>query len=134
MIIDTHIHLSHFSFNEEFPFLSLEGNDFIIQRGTRKQLIQRLQTAGIEACIDPAIDIESNRNILALAEQFPGFLFSAVGVHPTRTCRFKTIGKDGKAVVLKLHWKQRKQLEEFADHPSVVAIGETGLDYHLERK
>lgn len=134
MIIDTHIHLSHFSFNEEFPFLSLEENDFDIQRGTRKQLIQQFQKAGIEACIDPAIDIESNRNILALAEQFPGFLFSAVGVHPTRTFQFKTIGKDGKAVVLKLHWKQRKQLEEFADHPSVVAIGETGLDYHFERK
>ena len=134
MIIDTHIHLSHFSFNDEFPFLTFEEDSYSIQRGTRKQLIQQLQTAGIEVCIDPAIDIESNRSILALAEQHPGFLFSAVGVHPTRTFQFKAIGKDGKAVVLKLHWKQRRQLEKFADHPSVVAIGETGLDYHYERK
>ena len=134
MMIDTHIHLSHFSYNGEFPYLSLEDDSYTIQRGTREQLIERFKAAGIACCIDPAVDIESNRNLLSLAERFPGFLFSAVGVHPTRTYHYKVIGKDGKGLILKLPWKQRRQLEELSDHPSVVAIGETGLDYHLARK
>ncbi|MGN0115549.1 MAG: TatD family hydrolase [Acutalibacteraceae bacterium] len=134
MIIDTHIHLSHFLYNGEFPYLSLDDDSYIIQRGTREQLVERFMAEGIEFCIDPAIDIESNCGVLSLAERFPGFLFTAIGVHPTRTYQYKVVGKDGKGLVMKLPWKRRSQLENLSDHPSVVAIGETGLDYHLARK
>ncbi len=134
MMIDTHIHLSHFLYNGEFPYLSFDDDSYTIQRGTREQLIERIRSEGIEFCIDPAIGIESNRSALSLAERFPGFLFTAVGVHPTRTYQHKVMGKDGKVSVLKLFWKQRKQLKTLSDHPSVVAIGETGLDYHHARR
>ena len=134
VMIDTHIHLSHFLYNGEFPYLSLDGDSYTIQRGTREQLIDRLKAEGIAFCIDPAIDIESNRLLLSLAERYPGFLFTAIGVHPTRTCQYKAADKDGRIVGLKLPWKRRRKLAELADHPSVVAIGETGLDYHLPRK
>ena len=134
MIVDSHIHLSHFLYNGEFPYLSFEDGSYVIRRGTREQLIESFRSAGIEFCVDPAIDIASNGSILALAEDFPGFLFSAVGVHPTRTYRYKTPDQDGKACFVKLPWKQRRQLEDFLGRPSVVAIGETGLDYHLPRK
>ena len=133
-MVDSHIHLSHFLYNGEFPYLSFEGGDYVIRRGTREQLIESFKSMGINFCVDPAIDITSNYNILSLTERFPGFLFSAVGVHPTRTYQYKVIDQDGKACFVKLPWKQRKQLGDFLGHPSVVAIGETGLDYHLTRK
>ncbi len=134
MIIDTHIHLSHFSYNYEFPYLSFDDGKYTIQRGRREQLTERFKAMGIKFCIDPAIDLESNSRILALSEQEPGFLFSAVGVHPTRTFQYKKIGADGKPETVRLRWKDRKRIEEFSDHSSVVAIGETGLDYHLSKK
>lgn len=134
MMIDTHIHLSHFLYQGDFPYLSLEDGRFAVRRGTREQLIQALQAAGLAFCLVPAIDIESNRANLSLAERFPGFLFTAVGVHPTRTTHYAVVGKDGKKSVLKLAWKRRRELEECLNHPCVAAIGETGLDYHLPRR
>lgn len=133
-VIDTHIHLSHNLYNDEFPYLSFEDGNYTIQRGTREQLIERFKAAGIRFCIDPAIDLESNSKILTLAERNPGFLSSAIGVHPTRTFHYIKRGADGKNETIRLHWKDRKRIEDYSDHSSVVAIGETGLDYHLPRK
>lgn len=134
MIIDTHIHLSHFLYNQEFPYLSLESDEYTLLRGTREQLIQQLQEAGIKACIDPGIDIESNQRLLSLAHKYPGFVFPAVGVHPTRTYHYRNVNAEGQRTDRKLRWNQRKLVEQCAQDPSVVAIGETGLDYHLDRK
>lgn len=134
MIIDTHIHLSHFLYNDEFPYLSFEDDRFTIQRGTREQLIDRLKAAGIAFCIEPAIDIESNTKLLSFSDNYLGFLFPAVGVHPTRTYQYKCVTNKGDKVVRKLHWRQRKQIVKLSDHASIVAIGETGLDYHLPRR
>ena len=134
MIIDTHIHLSHYLFDNEFSYLSLEDYDLVIHRGTRTQLVEQMKSAGITCCIDPAIGIDTNQRILNLTQQLPGFVFAAVGVHPTRTFQYRTIGKDGKSKVMKLRWKQRRNIEWFSEYPDVVAIGETGLDYHYPRK
>ena len=133
MIIDTHIHLSHYLYNNEFPFLSLEEGEFSIQRGTREELIQQLRSSAISACIEPGIDLESNQRILSLAEQYSDFLFPAVGVHPTRTYQYKVV-ENGSSAVRRLHWNQRHLIEQYAEYPGVFAIGETGLDYHLPRK
>lgn len=146
MIIDSHIHLSHRRYAGEFPYLCYEDGAFAIQKAKREQLIQRFKQEGIQACIEPAIEIWSNEELLALADQYPDFLFPAVGVHPTRTYRYSNKGlnqkkkkkkgtkaQKNKSASAKLLWKQRKQLALYADHPQVIAIGETGLDYHQER-
>ena len=130
-MIDTHIHLVHFWFNGEFPYLSLKDGAYQIERGTRDQLIARLLSAGVECCINPAMDILSNRELLALAERMPDFLFVAIGVHPTRSFHYCRLDKHGNRIHYELHWKERKELNRYAEHPSVVAIGETGLDYHI---
>lgn len=133
-MIDTHIHLSHWMFDAQFPYLAMVGqNNYGIQRGTREQLMEQMRTAGIASCIDPAIDMTSNERLLALADQWPGFVYAAVGVHPTRTYEYHT-RRQGKKWTGKLSWKERRKLDGFATHPAVVAIGETGLDYHLARK
>lgn len=134
-MIDTHIHLSHYLFDGPFSYLALDadGQYTIRQQGTREQLIQQLQAAGITCCLDPGIGITSNETLLALADQYPGYIYTAVGVHPTRTFTYSN-RQQGKKQAARLHWRERKKLDVYANHPSVVAIGETGLDYHHARK
>lgn len=134
MIIDSHIHLSHILYDNEFPFLTFDAGKYFVQHGKREQLIDLLRAKGISACVEPGIDIDSNHRVLSLADRFPGFLFSAVGVHPTRTYEYKAIDKLQRASTLRLRWNQRSLIDNLSNHPSVVAIGETGLDYHLPRK
>ena len=59
--------------------------------------------------------IDSSRRAVALAEKFPG-VFAAVGIHPTN------VMEEGPDFL--------PALRELVLHPKVVAIGETGMDYH----
>ncbi len=134
-MIDSHIHLSHIKFNQQFPYLASDhGKVCFYTDGTRAKLIEKCREEGIRACIEPAIEIDSNERILDLARHYPDFVFPAVGVHPTRTYRYQTVDKEGRRTEKVLRWRQRHLIEKYADHPQVVAIGETGLDYHQERK
>lgn len=135
-IIDSHIHLSHIKFDGEFTILTYaEGEYATVQHYTRAQLANDLRAAGISACIDPAIDITSNARVLAAAQEFPGFVYPAVGVHPTRTYQYMPSAAPEKPDrPLKLHWRDRRALLRYAADPRVIAIGETGLDYHKERR
>ncbi len=67
--------------------------------------------------VNPAIDLDSCRRVLALAERHPN-VYAAVGVHPNDCASF---GAESVAA-----------LRELAGHPKVVAIGEIGLDYYWE--
>ena len=64
--------------------------------------------------------------LLALAAEYPGFVYPAVGVHPTRTFLAHTVDDQGRKVAQRLYRAQRKELEVLADAPAVAAIGETG--------
>jgi TatD DNase family protein len=79
------------------------------------QVIERAQAAGIAKIISIGTSAESSERAIRLAEKFPN-IFAAVGWHPTEAM---SAPKDLRPV-----------LREFAKHPKVVAIGETGLDYH----
>jgi TatD DNase family protein len=78
-------------------------------------VIARAQADGIMKIISIGTSLESSRRAIQLAEKFPG-VFAAIGWHPTEA---------GKAPD-----DLRAALRELAAHPKVVAIGETGLDYH----
>jgi TatD DNase family protein len=79
------------------------------------QVIERAQAAGIEKIITIGTDLESSARAIKLADQFPA-VFAAIGWHPTNA----TEAPDD----------LRPALRELVKHPKVVAIGETGLDYH----
>lgn len=135
MIAESHIHLSHRSFEAAFPFLSFDGKEFRVETdGTREGLICRMRESGIAFCVEPGVSLDSNQALLALSRSHRGFLFPAVGIHPTRTYRYSTAGSKGENTVKYLRWKERGQLARLAGDPAVVAIGETGLDYHHRRK
>jgi TatD DNase family protein len=79
------------------------------------QVLERAQAAGIAKIISIGTDLESSRRAIALAEKHPG-LYAAIGWHPGNV-------NDAPDDI-------RPALRELARHPRVVAVGETGLDYH----
>jgi TatD DNase family protein len=79
------------------------------------EVIARAQAAGISKIISIGTSLDSSERAIRIAEKFPG-VYAAVGWHPTEAMNAPN--------------DLRPALREFARHPKVVAIGETGLDYH----
>jgi len=78
-------------------------------------VVLRAKEAGVAKIVAIGTTLESSRKVIQLAEKYPE-VYAVVGIHPTSV---------------------RQEIEDFADelkelvnHPSVVAVGETGLDYH----
>jgi TatD DNase family protein len=78
-------------------------------------VIARAAKAGVTRIITIGTGLESSRRAVALAERFPN-VFAVVGIHPTN------VSGEGLDFL--------PALRELALHPKVVAIGETGIDYH----
>jgi len=83
----------------------------------REDVIRRAREAGFEALITVGSDIRTAEKALLLAEDHE-FIYSAVGVHPHEA---KDFGDEALS-----------RLREWAGRRKVVAIGETGLDYHYD--
>jgi len=79
------------------------------------QIIERARLAGITKIVAIGTDLESSARVVRIAEEHPA-VFAAVGWHPTN--------------VLDAPEDLRPALRALAVHPKVVALGETGLDYH----
>ena len=86
-----------------------------ITRRILAEVIARAQAAGITKIISIGTSLESSERAIRLAEKYPA-VYAAVGWHPTEA--------------LNAPDDLRPALRELARHPKVVAIGETGLDYH----
>lgn len=105
------------SYEKDLPWIDththLHAKRFNRKRGNILQWMQDTGMRNIE------IPIEYDSNFL-MREKLAGFENArfAAGVHPTRVS--KITAKDA-----------RKQLEKLAVYPDTVAIGETGLDFHV---
>lgn len=132
---DSHIHLTYHSFDGTFSYIDLENGVLVRkQNGTREKLIERMKESGIGFCIEPAIDLDSNRDVLALAEKMPGFVYPAVGLHPTRTYQSLSADSSGNVRPERVKLNAFRKIRKYAKNPLVIAIGETGLDYHCAKK
>src|SRR5205807_4325635 len=78
-------------------------------------VLRRANEAGVTRIITIGTSVESSRRAIALAEKYSN-VYAVIGVHPT------TADESGEDVIT--------PLRELAKSPRVVAIGETGLDYH----
>jgi TatD DNase family protein len=78
-------------------------------------LLRRATEAGVTRIITIGTSVESSRRAVELAEKYPN-IFAVIGVHPTY------VNEAGDDVIT--------PLRELAKNPRVVALGETGLDYH----
>ncbi len=79
------------------------------------EVIARAEAAGISKIISIGTDLDSSRAAIQLAERFRN-VFAVVGWHPSDA--------------LEAPPDLRPPLRELAGHRKVVALGETGLDYH----
>ena len=120
MIIDSHAHYNNSAYKKPFRYLSYDKEGFSLKEGELPQLMQEMENANIHYFIEPGVSLQSCKEVLELAAQYPGIIFPAMGIHPTRSIYEK--------------WTDRKKLDTFAKRPGVVAIGECGLDYHYKRE
>ncbi len=92
--------------------------DFDLYDEDREIVIQRAIKNGIAAILTIGVDVESSKRAVDLAEKY-ATVFAAVGIHPTECGDIPDRDFD--------------LIEELAQHPKVVAIGEIGLDYYHMR-
>ena len=78
-------------------------------------VIERSKAVGVTGWITVGTDPQHNRKAIELAERFEN-MYAAIAIHP----------HDAKTVTADI----LKELRELAQHNKVVAVGETGLDYH----
>jgi TatD DNase family protein len=103
-LFDTHAHLDFERFEPDF-----------------EEVLARARAAGVErlVTIGASGPFEANRRALALAERYD-HIWATVGIHPHEA----RIATDA----------YLEAIETWAvTHPRVVAVGETGLDYHYDR-
>lgn len=81
-------------------------------------VLERMAGAGVSAALNVCVTLEEFPQVLALAQRRPE-IWASVGVHP-----------DSQGV----REPDVDELLRLADHPKVVAIGETGLDYYRLRE
>ena len=79
------------------------------------EVLRRAAQAGVRRIVTIGTSIDSGRRAIEFAEKYPA-VYAAIGVHPSYA---EEAGED-----------VMTPLRELAKHPRVVAIGETGLDYH----
>jgi TatD DNase family protein len=108
MIIDSHAHLDMKDFDKD-----------------RDEVVERAQAAGIEAVINPGVDLESSQKSVELTNKYPS-VYAAVGVQPEEIDQYF----DGDQIKIDI----RVELEKLAGNKKIVALGECGLDYKYIRE
>ncbi|MDR1890320.1 MAG: TatD family hydrolase [Zoogloeaceae bacterium] len=91
--------------------------DFPDLSGQLPQVLEAMRQNGVRGAVCIGVNLEDFPRVLALAEQH-ACLFASVGLHPEYD---------------KVEEPDAARLSELSRHPKVIAIGETGLDYHWHK-
>lgn len=102
-LIDTHCHLNLGQYETD-----------------QAEIIEEALKAGVSQIVTPGVTLESFSSALHLSQTYPGIFYTAVGIHPTEAAQWSE----------EVYTFFREQAQQ---HPSVVAIGETGLDYYWDQ-
>lgn len=85
--------------------------------GDRDELLSSLPSQGVCGVVNNSVDLRSAEKVIALAEKYD-YIYAAAGFHPEN---LDDMPED-----------YLQKVAELTKHPKVVAIGETGLDYHWD--
>ncbi len=100
--IDTHIHIDGVEFDED-----------------RDIVVERARKAGVQKIFVPAIDMASLSKVMEMAQQYPGFAYPMIGLHP------EEVKED--------FIEQLDKMEKYLPG-KFIAIGEVGLDFYWSRE
>lgn len=101
-IIDTHTHLDAEEFDED-----------------RAEAFARAKEAGVGKVFLPAIDVKTTHAVWNLSQEYPGYAFPMIGLHPEE---------------VKADWKEQLAELRKMSVSDFIAIGEVGLDYYWSRE
>ena len=100
--VDAHIHLSDSNYAEKVG-----------------EIVEDAKQLGVVALVSNSMDLETSRQNLRLAEEYPGHVFAALGVHPWNTKAM--IDNELQEIINLIHQSE-------GNRERVVAVGEIGLD------
>ena len=100
--VDAHIHLSDEEYADDMDEIVVEAKN-----------------SNVVALVSNSMDYETSIGSLKLAEQYPGMVYAALGIHPWNV---NALTEDELQQTLELISRQRQ-------NKALVAIGEIGLDY-----
>ena len=80
-----------------------------------EEVIKRSRDNGVEYCVVIGYDVKSSKKAIEMAEKY-NCIYATVGIHPEES---KNAGD-----------RELAEIEKLTEHPKVVGIGETGLDYY----
>lgn len=103
-MIDTHSHIYGPEFDED-----------------RDEVIARARISGVETILLPNIDRTSVKPMLALCQQYPGYCYPMMGLHPTE------LTPSWKSDLEEMHHLLLLQGNPY------IAVGEVGLDFYWDR-
>ena len=90
-------------------------------------MLSSLPKAGIAFVMDCAVDFDTSKKAIALAEQYD-FMYAAAGIHPQ-----SLLEGDKASTQTQFGGDWRAEMAAIAplyDHPKVLAVGEVGLDHY----
>jgi len=102
MLIDTHAHLNFPDFDKDLD-----------------KVIKDALKAEVEKIICVSSNIEDSKKAIEIAKKYPKVVSAAIGIHP-----HQTDPRNQNSVKV-----QVEELEELANNPEVIGIGECGLDF-----
>ena len=83
--------------------------------GDRNETVERMKNAGLVGALVLGCEVVEHEPLLALLRQYPGYLYGAWALHP----EYENVPE-----------VTTEDIIRFCAHPEIVAVGETGLDYH----
>lgn len=104
--VDSHIHLSDEEYSECID-----------------EIIAEAKNANVVALVSNSVNLETSMKSLKLAENYPGMVYAALGIHPWSV---ESLTENEFQQTLELISGQR-------DNKSLIAIGEVGLDGKLTK-
>ncbi len=102
-LIDTHTHIYHEDFDEDFD-----------------EVVQRAKDIGVEAILYPDIDSISRKKMKESAAKYPGFIHTMRGLHPT------DVKENFKAELELVE-------QELNAHDNIIGVGEIGIDLYWDK-
>ncbi|HKK67494.1 MAG TPA: TatD family hydrolase, partial [Bacteroidales bacterium] len=101
-MIDTHSHIYLPEFDED-----------------RADIVTNAKKAGVQKILMPNIDGQSIRSVISVEEEFPGYCYAMMGLHPT------SVKGD--------YLEQLSNVEYWLNQQDFLAIGEIGIDLYWDK-